>query len=604
MADVGEGAAGPFAASLAAEVGKYNDALHRRAANGAGDVVEQTCKLCPFRSFKRRAQLVEHMKYHTAPFFTAAAHGLRTKTYPQLNVAKALHRHRMAQSICGPSGAADDLLEKSASMIRGWNRGAPPAELEVLKRNNQVPVVMVLTRSGPEYWLKCRTADATRANEKVYYSRDFEDAVIGLALRCRGHVGAIVDEMLARWAEDAEGVPLLFPTMQVTVKECVIVIFKSPDGVVQSALRRLKAAATERGEWVAIAHDATFKITFSIIGQSRMAQRDGERHTAHTFIGVTGACPGFSLQPKEGIEPFTAALRDRFTDEMISQVRFLFTDSPSEGFLGALPNGLACAEDAMHLVFRVEHCFGQKRNSCSRAIMAIQKKFLVAAPGAPTADDLYHGSNSGVDIWDEVGAVGPRSGREEADFMGQPFQAHAEYVAELKRVAATYPDDMARKNLKGDYGAPRDPVRGAARPLRVPHEQLADQGHGGGPSRHEWHSCQRGRTSAPEALDPVRVPAAPRTAGDRAGGARAVPHAHQRLQEPRGCLAPEADRQADHLHSVWARRRRRAQAGRRRGGRGCPRRGGGFRRRGGRGRPEGGSGAAVRASGARASGGG
>eukprot|EP00959_Pyramimonas_sp_CCMP1952_P468601 9493510-Pyramimonas_sp.AAC.1 len=62
--------------------------------------------------------------------------------------------------------------------------------------------------------------------------------------------------MMARRAEDVEGAPLLFPKMQVTVKERVISIFKSPDGVVQSALRRLKAAATERGEWAAIAHDA------------------------------------------------------------------------------------------------------------------------------------------------------------------------------------------------------------------------------------------------------------------------------------------------------------------------------------------------------------
>eukprot|EP00959_Pyramimonas_sp_CCMP1952_P053011 1108926-Pyramimonas_sp.AAC.1 len=107
-------------------------------------------------------------------------------------------------------------------MIWGWNRGVPPAELEALKRKDQVPVVMVFARSGPEHWLKRRAADAIRANEKVYYPRDFEDSANGLALQCRGHVAASVDEMIARWAEETEGAPLLFPTLQATVKESVI----------------------------------------------------------------------------------------------------------------------------------------------------------------------------------------------------------------------------------------------------------------------------------------------------------------------------------------------------------------------------------------------
>ncbi len=46
-----------------------------------------------------------------------------------------------------------------------------------------------------------------------------------------------------------------------------------------------------------------------------MAQRLGEAHTAHTFLGVTGACPGFSLQACEGDGAFGAALRDVFADD-------------------------------------------------------------------------------------------------------------------------------------------------------------------------------------------------------------------------------------------------------------------------------------------------
>ena len=80
----------------------------------------------------------------------------------------------------------------------------------------------------------------------------------------------------------------------------------------QKTLLRLKADATARGEWVGVAHDATFKMTFSIIGQEKMAQTTGEYHTAHTFMGTTGASPGFSLQAKGGVESFRAALHHRF----------------------------------------------------------------------------------------------------------------------------------------------------------------------------------------------------------------------------------------------------------------------------------------------------
>ena len=96
--------------------------------------------------------------------------------------------------------------------------------------------------------------------------------------------------------------------------------------------------------------------------------------TLHVFS--LGFFAGFSCQAKEGVAEFEKALLDIFTTEMREQVRFLFSDSPSEGLLARLPNAVGVAEDLLHLVLRCEYCTGGRRTPCTRAILDIQMKFL------------------------------------------------------------------------------------------------------------------------------------------------------------------------------------------------------------------------------------
>ena len=90
-----------------------------------------------------------------------------------------------------------------------------------------------------------------------------------------------------------------------------------------------------------------------------MSHDDGECHTAHTFIGATGACPGFSLQAKEGVQAFGDAVQEKSSQAMIDQVRLLYSDSPHEGFLEYFPNAIGIAEELLHLVVRCEECTGR-----------------------------------------------------------------------------------------------------------------------------------------------------------------------------------------------------------------------------------------------------
>ena len=90
-----------------------------------------------------------------------------------------------------------------------------------------------------------------------------------------------------------------------------------------------------------------------------MDQKDGEAHVAHTLMGLSGACPGFSVQPDESAESFAAAVKERLSPAAIAQVRMLFSDAPSEEMLVALPGGVGVAQDRLHIPLsrrRVHDC--------------------------------------------------------------------------------------------------------------------------------------------------------------------------------------------------------------------------------------------------------
>ena len=428
------------------EAAKYAQDLRNRGGSGPW-----ACKLCPYRCFLRKPHLVDHQKYHRPPYFTAAAAAKKTtRLGAQFNVARANFRQRVVESVLTNNPPTHDLLAKSSATIRDWTASASTDEKDLLKRSNVVPLVLVWAKDGPKYVLRSQTVNLLRLNGKQYYTRDFENVLIAEAVLCRGQIAMIIGNFHARWSESSSMTAML--SFQLAgLRDLMHHVFTHPDGLVQTTLSELKHKATLRGEWVGLAHDATFKCTFSIIGQEKMKQKSNEYHTAHTFLGVTGSCPGFSLQPKEGAEGFGCALRERCTPEMIAQVRFLFSDSPNESFLAYLPNALGVAEDNLHLVFRIEYCTGGKRTSCTSEVLRIQQKFRNAVEGP--ADNLiatiYHGE-AGFLSWSDTLAAAERDNATWTEYLQKPFESHREYVAELKRITAKYSSEMNKQDKKGD----------------------------------------------------------------------------------------------------------------------------------------------------------
>jgi len=298
--------------------------------------------------------------YHQAPFYTAAAakEDSKNKALSQYRLAKAIFRERaLRESLREDALFPNDLLAKSKQFIRQWSKGITEEEKAVLQRSNGEHYVTVWTKQGPQLWLKSRTVGACRITNKLYYTADFENLVVAAALMNKGRMNQIRDYLRARWVESDDAVAtLLCSNVRVNLREVLSHIFTATDGMVQKTLAQFKQRAATRGEWISVSHDGTFKALFSLVGHKKMSQQAGGLHVAHTFLGITGACPGFSPQTTEGTGDFLQAVDDLFTPAMCAQVRFLFSDRPSEGMLGRFPNAVGVAEDLIHLVLRCEYC--------------------------------------------------------------------------------------------------------------------------------------------------------------------------------------------------------------------------------------------------------
>jgi len=186
-------------------------------------------------------------------------------------------------------------LETSASLIRQWV--APSVRsLQFLQKHNDFDVVLLLCADGPRYVLKQQTGKAKRLNQNFYYDHLFANLVFAATLRHRGKAQAVYCDVVRHFVErGCAHAPLMLTNT--AFSEVVRDVLQQPQvGALRS---KLITQATENNEWVVMSHDATFKILFSCIGQTPMAQREGEAHTLHSFLGKTGALAGLSVQPKE-----------------------------------------------------------------------------------------------------------------------------------------------------------------------------------------------------------------------------------------------------------------------------------------------------------------
>ena len=340
--------------------------------------------------------------------------------------------------------AEDNLLSLAATCIRSWAK-LDAESLRYLSTQNFVDLALLLTGTGPQYVLKQQTAQAMRINKMLYISNDFADLVLAKANKHRGKVHTMFNDITSDWVSRGSSCALLGcrrgDTRQAVFQE---VMDLKP---VRDLHAGLVAAATERQEWLVCSHDATYQVLFSAIGH---CQCNRNRMNSMPFTRFWAGVPGFSLQRTEGPAQFRAASTEVRPHAARDTVKYMFSDSPTsvEGAAEVLPNLEAVAEDALHLVLRVEACTGEKRTALSSSLLKIQTRFRLpyAAPffrGHAVEDppDAGHWSDNLKDKettetdWDQK--------------VAKPYCSHQEYIDDIQALCAEFPDKMGNKDKKG-----------------------------------------------------------------------------------------------------------------------------------------------------------
>lgn len=410
-------------------------------------IVVTKCKFCPYRTFDRSSRCRDHIsKHHCKNRLFAAS----SRNQCQWTLVTSIFNQDEMLGTLRPPVHTTNLLETSAQLLRSWNV-VDETTAAFLRGQNEFDVVLCICADGPLYRLCSQTQGLNRLNAKTFYDNEVANIVFALLLRHRGKSKAVFMDLLHHWVtRDSESALLSGCILRDVRTQSDLIDAVLQDGRVQELRAELLDTATARGEFEILSHDVTYKVLLSIVGQEAMAQVPGESHGLHTFIGKTGMMPGGSLQHTEDGPCFKAAATEVLTNAARATTKVLFSDSPStlEGNTDEiLPNLLGIVEDGLHLVIRMEACFGEHRVAVTREALALQSKFKVPT----TSRSVYHGRgfcHGPEGTWSPNGVRStPRPANLE-NYCGKPYTSHQQYMDDLMDLTVKYPEEMSRKNKK------------------------------------------------------------------------------------------------------------------------------------------------------------
>ena len=274
-------------------------------------------------------------------------------------------------------------------MLRQWI--SPDAATQrYLATHNDFDLVQCLTSTGMRYLLKAQTGNFRRLHKKLYYDHTLVNVLLPTMLKHAGKSEPTFLELTRHFVLSGSPCALLGLRNRLTRRRLMEDLWTLEP--ITSLRRKCINKCTEQGEWTVLSHDATFKSLFSVLGQDKMAQKAGEIHAVHSILGKSGALPGLCAQHTEGKTCFRNASETLLPPDARQTTRWIFSDTPKTILAAAAdlyPSLIGVAEDPIHLVFRVEACFGERRTPCSRLCLHIQKKFTIPAPGS-----IYDGESS------------------------------------------------------------------------------------------------------------------------------------------------------------------------------------------------------------------
>ena len=135
------------------EVQEEVQRLSELVACRPGNAKEYSCPFCPYRCFRNRKRLLDHIKtYHTKTRLYTA----NVRSQAQWTLLVALFNQGQALGALQSAPDQKHLLLRSAELLKKWNP-IDAQSVAYMKRNNEFEVVLCLCSDGPAYKLRSQT---------------------------------------------------------------------------------------------------------------------------------------------------------------------------------------------------------------------------------------------------------------------------------------------------------------------------------------------------------------------------------------------------------------------------------------------------------------
>ena len=360
-----------FAGLLRAEV------QHNRGYIQVGGVC--VCKWCPFRYFRRPADVDEHQdKYHTT------AKGYSCMGPQQMAVASALHDNDViTHGVC-----RGNYLQRSATLLRSQIKTWPPNHNTVKKGI----IKRVAFADGIRFMHKDEIANGypmRRISLQLFASRSFYNFVFQEMILNKGSLNFSRDNVLTNMRRHGCEVVAMLPVRVDDWWAALMEDIMSSD-VVQKMQQSFINSLTATKEMEHPQFDATAKVMMQIKSQGnyrtskilKMSQALPDEQALYRIgclKGTTGAVRVVMPIHDEGSDTIYRLLQAELSDEEIATIKTFSVDNATpklEVALGQLClNFQGLIQDNSHLLIRYRQAFWGKKSPGAALLQQILSKF-------------------------------------------------------------------------------------------------------------------------------------------------------------------------------------------------------------------------------------
>lgn len=344
------------------------------------------CDLCPFRSFCRVSDLLDHIDrdHCRERFYVPAGRKM-------LNVVYALFDEDQINRI-----RCTSYIARAAALLRStvW-----PA-LSCRQADVDRSLILVLTERGPEYRNGCvvHHESVLRRVGYTYYDRSFCTMVVQEFLLQHGRVRSTIPRVILRMRLQGGELTTLIPCNVSTWLKILEDVFHN--AWVRSVMEDCLETCYDNSEFRHLSMDATIRVLRRVRGQSDYRAGPQTRSTSAipdsqakrrilTVLGRTSAVLGSFVVKDESSNCIADAIERHWPRRFRDQVRSVASDQPSSALYMSLkrvlPGLQTLSLDPVHIAMVYEHCFFRKRTQGSKALRLLMSKFAKSDPTATGA---------------------------------------------------------------------------------------------------------------------------------------------------------------------------------------------------------------------------